>query len=82
MANRSILELMTSLFGSKSMKYCSSKVLLEAKLLDQKFFRNLRQRDFDSAAPASMRKAFSMVELSFEIFLIWSHPQTGCPQNN
>ena len=50
-ANRSILELMTSPFGSESMKYRSSKVLLEAKLPDQKFFRNLRQCDFDSAAP-------------------------------
>ena len=36
---------MTSPFGSK--------VLLEAKLPDQKFFRNLHQRDFDSTAPAS-----------------------------
>jgi hypothetical protein len=35
------------------MKYCSSKVILETKLPDQKFFRNLCQRDFDYAAPAS-----------------------------
>ena len=28
------------------------KVFLEAKLQEQKCFRNLRQRDFDSAAPA------------------------------
>ena len=34
-ANWSILELMTSPFDSESMKYCSSKVLLEAKLPDQ-----------------------------------------------
>merc|ERR1719362_881794 len=29
------------------MKYCSSKVLLEAKLPDQEFFRNLCQRNFE-----------------------------------
>ena len=51
-ANRSILELMTSPFGSESKKYCSSKVLLEAKHQDQRFFHNIRQRDFDSAAQA------------------------------
>ena len=43
---------MTSPFGSESIKYCFSKVLLQAKLPDQKFFRNIRQRDFDSAAQA------------------------------
>ena len=52
-ANWLILELVTSHFGSESMKYCFSKVLLEAKLLEQKFFCNLRQPDFDPAAPAS-----------------------------
>ena len=47
-ANWSILELMTSPFGSESMKYYSSKVLLEAKLPIQNFLRNLCQRDFAS----------------------------------
>ena len=51
-ANQSILELMTSPFGLESMKYCFSKVSLEAKLPDQKFFRNIRQRNFDSGAQA------------------------------
>ena len=45
----SILELMTSPFGSNTMKYCFVKVLLQAELPDQKFFRNIRQRNFDSA---------------------------------
>ena len=48
--NWSILELMISTFGSESMKYCSSKVVLKAKLQDQMFFHSIRQRDFDSVS--------------------------------
>ena len=49
---QSILELMTSYFGSDTMKYCFYKVLLRAKFPDQPFFRNIVQRDFDSATQA------------------------------
>ena len=49
---QSILELMTSYFGSDTMKYCFYKVLLQAKFPDQPFFRNIVQRDFDSATQA------------------------------
>ena len=56
---------MTSPFGSESMKYCSSKVLLEAKLPDQKFFRNLRQFDQREAGAAESKSELAkLLQLS------------------
>ena len=49
---QSILEVMTSPFGSDTMKYCFYKVLLQAKFPDQPFFCNIHQRNFDSATQA------------------------------
>ena len=71
--NRSILELITSPFGSESMKYCSSRVILEAKLPDQKFFRNLCQCDFDSAAPPHAGQSDQHGAWVAESKLRWRH---------
>ena len=75
----SILELMTSPFGSETMKYCSFKVLLEAKLADQKFFGNLLQPDFDSAAPASFWSNFckKILSLKWPLQNPWHGPLDG-----